>query len=623
MARDGGSESHGGARMSERARTVWFYRDFVRLNGGFLKHSHYFENVRRMPGFVPRITFSRPPSNASQARERLRLWPAADAYVARWEPMNRDVLFLAGVDWGYVDRMGLDSLDFPRINLIQGVRHADEERRGYRDLVRKAIRICVSQEVADAISATGQTNGPVLTIPNGIDITPFEPAEDGSPEKLEDRPHSITIVGYKNPDLARGLSELLNAACIEHVPTLEFLDRATFLALLGESRVVVCLPLEREGFYLPALEAMASGCLVVTLDCIGNRGFCRHEVNCLVAEHNSDSLFTETKKALAMPAPERGRMYRAARDTATRHSLEAERVRFHAVLGDVDRLWRDARRMAFAARPPAEDSASSEPEVYRPKLGFMIVGAQRCGTSALAAFLSRHPDIAMSTPGEMQLFDRPDYSPGWTAEQIDARYRPAFEEPAARLRGEAAPDYLFFPEVARELARYNPKLKLIVLLRDPVERAISGYYLEKNQGRDPRSLWLALLLEPMRLRRKHNPRAPRSLTRVCSYRRRGLYSLQLRNLYRSFDREQVLIVRSRDLSRHHDAALRRVFAFLGVSEDVRIAPELVNHAERAGRTHRVVSWLLRLSYLPELVRMRTMARSHPDLAEGEGRPPVP
>ena len=56
----------------------------------------------------------------------------------------------------------------------------------------------------------------------------------------------------------------------------------------------------------------------------------------------------------------------------------------------------------------------------------------------------------------------------WTPERIDERYRPFFEHCAgARVRGESTPIYLFFPEIARELKRYNPELKLIVLLRDP------------------------------------------------------------------------------------------------------------------------------------------------------------
>ena len=328
----------------DQPRTVWFYRDYVRLTGGHLKHSHYFDHVRRLPGFAPRITFSAEPSNESQARERRRLWPAGEGVMAeRWEPAGRDVLFLAGVDWRYVHGSGLETLANPRINLIQHVRHAHEGTELYRYLSERAVRICVSQEVADAISATGRTNGPVLTIPNSIDVTPIEAAEEGSPAEFDGRRRPITIVGYKSPELARMLSERLDAANIEHLLVCEFLDRSAFLALLDESRVAVCLPHEREGFYLPALEAMASGCLVVTLDCIGNRGFCRHDANCLVAEHDPESLFRATKRVLAMAVPERERMHRQALDTAAEHSLEAERSRFHAILGDVDRLWSAAK----------------------------------------------------------------------------------------------------------------------------------------------------------------------------------------------------------------------------------------------------------------------------------------
>ena len=133
----------------------------------------------------------------------------------------------------------------------------------------------------------------------------------------------------------------------------------------------------------------------------------------------------------------------------------------------------------------------------------------------------------------MHLFDDPAYSEAWTPEQIDERYRPFFEHcPDACIRGEATPIYLFFPEIARELARYHPELKLVVLLRDPVERAISHYNMEKGRDWEHRPLWWALLCEPFRLRLCKDPRADRSAMRVGSYRARGLYSLQLRNLYR-------------------------------------------------------------------------------------------
>ena len=117
----------------------------------------------------------------------------------------------------------------------------------------------------------------------------------------------------------------------------------------------------------------------------------------------------------------------------------------------------------------------------------MIVGAQKCGTVALHRFLSRHPEIGMSSRKEVHLFDAPEYSNDWTPEQIDERYLPFFAHCAgARTRGEATPIYLFFPEIARELKRYNPELKLIVLLRNPVQRAISHYYMEKNRDAEHR-----------------------------------------------------------------------------------------------------------------------------------------
>ena len=592
----------------DRPRTVWFYRDYVRLTGGHLKHSHYFDHVRRMPGFAPRITFGAEASNESQARERRRLWPAGDGVMAeRWEPADRDVLFLAGVDWRYLHGSRLEALANPRINLIQHVRHAHEDTELYRYLSQRAVRICVSQEVADAISATGRTNGPVLTIPNGIDVAPFDSVGGCSPAGFDGRRRPVTIVGYKSPELAGTLSERLDAANIEHLLICEFLDRSAFLALLGESRIAVCLPREREGFYLPALEAMASGCLVVTLDCIGNRGFCRHAENCLIAEHDPESLFRATTRALAMSAAERLRMHRRTRDTVAEHSLEAERSRFHAILGDVDRLWNEAK----AAGGPASlhSVAPAPPTPYRPRLGFMIVGAQKSGTTALAHFLSQHPEIGLASPKEVHLFDAPHYCADWTPEQIDKRYGSRFEHCTdARILGEATPSYMFVPEIGRDLQRYNPELKLIVLLRDPVERAISHYYMEKGRGRERRPLWFALLREPFRLRRCRNARVPGSVTLRCSYRTRGLYSLQLRNLYRFFDPDQVLIVRSRELLERHDAVLRRVFSFLGVSENVCVTPEIVFKGERGGTTHRTVSWMLRLTYVAEFARLRTLLR---------------
>ncbi len=262
-----------------------------------------------------------------------------------------------------------------------------------------------------------------------------------------------------------------------------------------------------------------------------------------------------------------------------------------------------------AAAPQAAEDAvpgADETQGYRPQVSFMVVGAQKCGTSALWRYLGAHPQVGMSSPKEVQLFSGPDYSPEWSPQEIDQRYAPWFRHcPQAEVRGEVTPIYLFFPEVAAELKRYNPDLKLIVLLRDAAERAVSNYYMQRARGKEKAPLWMALLAEPWRLRRCANPREWGSPTRVCSYRARGLYSLQLRNLHRHFPRQQVLIVRSRDLQQDHEAVLRRVFAFLGVAENVEIPERTAMPGDRHGkRRHRILSALLRLSYLAERWRAR-------------------
>ena len=278
---------------------------------------------------------------------------------------------------------------------------------------------------------------------------------------------------------------------------------------------------------------------------------------------------------------------------------------------------------------------------YRPLVDFMVIGAQKCGTTAFFEYLAQHPQIDTSLRKEVHLFDSPGYSRSWTSEEIDRRYRSHFQSasvgsgdhaerfapdqagesrgqnnplgdvgtaaPSPELiRGEATPVYLFFPEIAGELKRYNPALKLIVLLRDPAERAISHYYMEKNRGYEKLPLWLALLCEPWRLWRCRRPRRQGSAWRRYSYQKRGRYRSQLRKLCQHFDEKQVLIIRTTELARRHDVVLGRVFRFLGVSEQMGIQNKRVFEGDWGGRRHRVVTWLLRLSFLPETVWMNSI-----------------
>lgn len=241
----------------------------------------------------------------------------------------------------------------------------------------------------------------------------------------------------------------------------------------------------------------------------------------------------------------------------------------------------------------------------KPKLNFMIIGAQKGGTSALSHFLSQHDDICFSSVKESHVFDSIDYSSEWSTEEIDQRYAGYFKHYSGEAsRGEATPIYLFLPEIATELKHYNPNLRLIVILRDPVERAVSHYYMEKERGYEHYSLWLALLLEPIRQWRCHKPRADRSAVRINTYRQRGLYSRQLRNICQHFNSRQVLLLHSDDLLHNHRSVLQKVFEFLEVADDSTILPEEVFVGDSPKIPHRIVRFLLKLSFSLEYLRLR-------------------
>ena len=205
----------------------------------------------------------------------------------------------------------------------------------------------------------------------------------------------------------------------------------------------------------------------------------------------------------------------------------------------------------------------------------MIIGAQKAGTTALASFLSEHPDLRMSRPKEVHLFNSPEYSPQWSVDEINARYRPCFAADSEWcLWGEATPIYLYWPEIAPELRRYNPDLKLIAILRDPVDRAISHYMMERGRGKERLAMGLAFLLEQLR-RRRGDPRDPGGTRTVYSYLDRGHYEKQLRNLRAHFPDQQILVLENSELSEHHTTTMARVLRFLAVSPDTIAAPREV------------------------------------------------
>lgn len=199
-----------------------------------------------------------------------------------------------------------------------------------------------------------------------------------------------------------------------------------------------------------------------------------------------------------------------------------------------------------------------------PLLGFVVGGVQKGGTTAMAAALARHPSIAMPRGKELHVFDAADFDDRWDSAQIDARVAPEFEPGGPRLHGDATPLSIYHPRVVRRIARYNPAMRWIVLLRDPVERAISHYRMERQRGVEQRGLLAAVLAEPGRLRGRGEDFSDGAAWRWASYADRSRYARQLDTLYAHFPRSQVLLLRSGDLLADPPPVLARALAFLDV-----------------------------------------------------------
>jgi hypothetical protein len=311
-----------------RKRLVLFYRDFQAFSGGHLKVWDYFNHVLSSATHEPLIAFSE-----ESKWDATNPWLKFRNYTANWQPDHADILFLAGTDWRALSKRDRRNFSKPIINLIQHPRHAEPREELHDFLSNRAIRICVSQQVADAIESTGKVNGPMLVIANGIDL-----AEIPGAKPYHQRALDVLICGNKAPDLAAEVQKAISVK-VNVASLVDWIPRPEYLARLNEAKVAVMLPRPLEGFYLPALEAMACGAVVVCPDCVGNRDFCRSGVNCYRPAYAADEIIATMLEAVRLTGDERTNILNNARLTVGEHSLENERTSFLRILERVDELW--------------------------------------------------------------------------------------------------------------------------------------------------------------------------------------------------------------------------------------------------------------------------------------------
>jgi hypothetical protein len=174
---------------------------------------------------------------------------------------------------------------------------------------------------------------------------------------------------------------------------------------------------------------------------------------------------------------------------------------------------------------------------------YLIIGAARSGTTWMAKNLMLHSEVFMPAKKEIHFFDR-HYEKG-----IDW-YQRIFEERSEKAIGEATPAYLYFPHIPSLIHKHMPNVRLIVSLRNPVERAYSHYWNLIFRARKDQQHY-GMSFEDMI---KVTPRLVEE----------GMYATKLKGYYQLFPRENFLILIYDDLKENPEKFLRSLYSFLGV-----------------------------------------------------------
>lgn len=240
---------------------------------------------------------------------------------------------------------------------------------------------------------------------------------------------------------------------------------------------------------------------------------------------------------------------------------------------------------------------------------FLGLGVQKGGTTTLHRWLASHPRVHLPERKELHYFSLHHHrGPAWYASQFAAA--------SGRLCGDITPYYIFHPEAPRRIEALLPQVPLILLLRDPVERALSQYFHSRRLGLEPLSLEEALAAEPERLAGAEEAlRSDGGCHRSHqehSYVSRSRYEEQLRRFGAMATPERMLLVRSEDLFQQPERVWSRLQRFLGL-EPVPLPAGLAELRANAGAGE--------AGSVPDPVRLRLRQELEPtygSLASGWG-----
>jgi hypothetical protein len=208
------------------------------------------------------------------------------------------------------------------------------------------------------------------------------------------------------------------------------------------------------------------------------------------------------------------------------------------------------------------------------KLDFVVAGAQKSGTTSLDAIFRHHPGIQMASVKETHFFD--DEALDWRTPDY-AKLDSYFSADDERVRGEATPVTMYWRPAVRRLHAYSPKIKLILLLRDPVTRTFANWKKEYSKGRDTALFADAIRAFPDRVRAAAEVEG---LHRFYSCVERGQYGGQLSYLMQFFPKTNIHCEIFEEFFSDRAVGLRRIAEFLDIDPFPDSIPDLCRHPSK-------------------------------------------
>ena len=210
-------------------------------------------------------------------------------------------------------------------------------------------------------------------------------------------------------------------------------------------------------------------------------------------------------------------------------------------------------------------------------VNFVICGTQKGGTTALDHYMRLHSEVCMATKKEVHFFDNDNYfltnSPPYN------KYHKFFNpKKNHKIIGESTPIYMFWINAMERIFDYNPNIKLIIILRNPIERAFSNWNMEIQRKREKRTFLQSINYEIKEFNKNKQ-------NRTYSYLKRGLYSDQIKRILRIFKKKQLLCLKNENLRNNPGETLSLVSKFLGISEFIntqKISIHSRNYNEKLG-----------------------------------------